>query len=71
MGSGLRDRGVWWGILRGRLMVVCLFEFAARVEKKNNSREEDDSFLTHTYMNLDFSRRHGRFHKRRTRLRYD
>lgn len=24
MGSDLRDRGVWWGILRGRLMVVCL-----------------------------------------------
>lgn len=42
MGSGMRDRGVWWGILRGRLMVVCLFvclvdrliEFAARVKKE-------------------------------------
>lgn len=38
MGSDLRDRGVWWGILRGRLMFVCLvgclIGFAARVKKR-------------------------------------
>lgn len=56
---------------------VCLFvwlvEFAARVKKKKKITAERMMFFwTHTsYMNLDFSQRHGKFHKRRILLRYD
>lgn len=56
MGRGLRDRGVWWGILRGRYrcLFVCLVdwlvEFAARAKKKKNNSREDDVFLTHTHI---------------------
>lgn len=76
MGRGMGDRGVWWGILRGRyFMFVCLFVCLNLLqERKNNKKNsrEDDFFLTHTsYMNLDFLQRHGRFHRRRTRLRRD
>lgn len=69
MGSDLRDRGVWWGILRGRFvwLIVWLIEFAARAKKKMTAERRMIFFLTHTsYINLDFSQRHGKFHRQRT-----
>lgn len=57
MGSGMRDRGVWWGGLRGMFvcLFVCLFEFAARAKKKKKITAERMIFLTHTsYMKSRF-----------------